>query len=186
MMKAQHRPPSGSGFQRYLKKANLEDLRRDLAELYEVFPNVRAFFSARSSPGGEAEALTQAKAAIEREFYPSRGFGRARSAVVRSAITEFSRVARIPNSVIDLLLHHAELGVSFTNDFGDIGEAFYSSVETSFRRAIRLLSTPPLRDQVHERCEAIVRDSKGIGWGFHDGLSDTYFSAYPNAPRPGA
>jgi Family of unknown function (DUF6155) len=166
-------------FRFYLKSASLETLRRDLAGLYEALPEVRQYFAARRGGTGEAAAVKRAKEALTREFYPGRGFGKARPSVARAAIAAFSRLSLSPEVTIDVLLHHVELSVRFTNDFGDIGEAFYSSAQTSFRAAAALLKGSSLHTRFHERFRSVVRHTEDIGWGFHDDLTDTYCAAFP-------
>jgi hypothetical protein len=81
-------------------------------------------------------------------------------------------------ALADLLLHHVEVGVEFTKDFGDIDEPFYLSVERSFERALALLTTSELRERFKARCEGVVSASDGIGWGFHDTLAGMYYQLY--------
>ena len=167
-------------FSKLLRQGSPEDLRATLRELHHALPEVRAFFAARAGPAASSAALAVAKDVLTREFYPSRGFGKARASVVRKAITAFCRATPASAARADLLLHHVELGVAFTNDFGDIGETFYSSVETSFRQAVALLTTPALRKVFHKRCRAVVANSDGIGWGFHDELEHIFLSGFPD------
>lgn len=171
--------PQYAFFAEFLRGATPAELRATLREIHDSFPEVRAFFAARSGPAGISDALASAKASITDEFYPSRGFGKARASVVRRVLTSFARITRDPAMRADLLLHHVELGVRFTNDFGDIDEAFYSSIETSFRQAAALLNTPALQKGFYKRCHAAVRDSDGIGWGFHDELESIFHSCFP-------
>jgi hypothetical protein len=79
-----------------------------------------------------------------------------------------------PDSLADLMLFYVEMGVQFTNTYGDINEPFYSSMETMYQRAAQLISANELRDRFEGRCLKIVTDTRNIGWGFHDELSDIY------------
>jgi hypothetical protein len=173
-------------FRSYLKIASLETLRRDLVGLYEALPEVRQYFAAHRGGTGEAAAVKRAKEALTREFYPGRGFGKARPSVARATIAAFSRLSLSPEATIDILLHHVELSVRFTNDFGDIGEGFYSSAETSFRAASALLKGSSLHARFDQRFRSVVRRTQGIGWGFHDDLADTYCSTFPAGRGPRA
>ena len=175
--------PRRTSFATFLRDATPADLRAALREVHDSFPEVKAFFAARSGPTGTSDALASARAAITDEFYPSRGYGKARASVVRRVLASFARITRDPTMRADLLLHHVELGVRFTNDFGDIDEAFYSSIETSFRQATTLLTTPALQKAFYKRCHAAVRDSDGIGWGFHDELENIFSSCFPEEPK---
>lgn len=71
-----------------------------------------------------------------------------------------------------------EQGVKFTNAYGDIDEAFYISIENTYEDALKLIAKNNLHDKFKERCENIISDTQGIGWGFHDTLSDYYEEHY--------
>lgn len=49
-------------------------------------------------------------------------------------------------------------------------------------RAVRsVLELPePEREALRRRLGAIVESSSGIGWGYHDGLCDEYYEAFPD------
>lgn len=71
-----------------------------------------------------------------------------------------------------------ELGVEFTNTYGDISESFYSSVENMYRSVIDSVSKhkgPEIFNLLSKRLKAVVDDTSGIGWGFHDNLGDMYY-----------
>ncbi len=65
------------------------------------------------------------------------------------------------------------------DDFGDIVESFYSSLEKTYVQALTLMKKEDLLDKFAERASKNVKDTKDIGWGFHDYLEETYFDHYP-------
>src|SRR3990172_91626 len=61
---------------------------------------------------------------------------------------------------IELLLTYVESGTRFTNDYGDINESFYSSLESALGEMADLLKTPEgvrLYPQFQKRIEALAR-----------------------------
>jgi hypothetical protein len=68
--------------------------------------------------------------------------------------------------------------VKFTNDFGDINESFYISLEKTYVQALTLMKKEDLLDKFADRTCKIIKDTDGIGWGFHDYLADVYFDFY--------
>ena len=72
-----------------------------------------------------------------------------------------------------------ETGVRFTNEYGDIDEAFYTSLENTYAKALTLMQQEKLLVQFAARTAQIVRDTRGIGWGFHDYLTETREEFYP-------
>ncbi len=72
------------------------------------------------------------------------------------------------------MLYYVEMGVAFTNEYGDIHEKFYSSMESMYEKALRVISEKQLEETFQNRCKQIVHETSDIGWGFHDTLSDIY------------
>ena len=69
---------------------------------------------------------------------------------------------------------YVENGVEFTNEYGDSDERFYDSVELALDEFAKLLRADArnLYPQFWERLADIEDKTKGIGWGFHDCISD--------------
>lgn len=124
------------------------------------------------------------KAVIGKEFNPPHGLPKARLSVAQKAVSDFKKISNSPVDLADLMLAYVEAGVGFTMEFGDIDEPFYISMETMFEKAAVHITKYKLHDQFEDRCRQIVRDTSGIGWGFHDTLSETYddyFRVTPSA-----
>ena len=79
----------------------------------------------------------------------------------------------------DLLLVYVETGVRFTNTYGDIDEAFYTSLENTYAKALALMRQEKLLVRFAARTAQLVRDTSGIGWGFHDYLAETREAFFP-------
>jgi Family of unknown function (DUF6155) len=122
--------------------------------------------------------IAKYKKAIENQFFPARGFGKATLSVAKKAITDYKQVCKSEVGMADIMLFYVEQGVKFTNAYGDIDEAFYNSMESMYEKAIQHISKYNLKDRFEKRCQIIVKDTSGIGWGFHDALSDLYQEAF--------
>jgi hypothetical protein len=63
-----------------------------------------------------------------------------------------------------------EKGTRFTQEYGDIDERFYSSVESALDELAALLrgAARELYPQFSGRLARVEQMSDGIGWGFHD------------------
>lgn len=118
------------------------------------------------------------KGIIENEFYPKRGIPKMRLSVARGAIVDAKKLGIPARSMADLMLYYVETGVQFTNDYGDINEPFYNSIESMFKNTLGLMKAENILPDFEERAHKIVYDSKNIGWGFHDTLSDYFFMFY--------
>ena len=72
------------------------------------------------------------------------------------------------------MLYYVECGVQFTNDYGDIGGAFYDSIGAMFDDVCKYINKESIESLFKDRCETIVNNTKHIGWNFHDSLKASY------------
>ena len=159
---------------RYLKPRSREELVADIVDLFTRFDSVRDYYHTRLAPEDDAVVIEKYKAVIKNEFLPTRGVGQARLSVARKAVTEYRKVSRNKASLVDLMLYYVEIGVEFTNTYGDIDEAFYEGMGNMYKWAVELILNNELEELYERRCRRIVENTTGIGWGFHDWLRDIY------------
>ncbi len=146
----------------------------DIAHLFSNLDAVRDYYSISLGAGHDEGLLARYKSVIQQEFFPARGYGQARLSVARRAIADYKRLSTSIEGLVDLMLFYVEMGVKFTNAYGDIDESFYESMESMYGQAAKLVVEHGLQDQFVPRCQAIVADTTNIGWGFHDNLSLIY------------
>jgi hypothetical protein len=166
---------------RYLKDRSREELVLEITGLFRGFPHVREYYAAKIGPDGLRRSLARAKKVIENEFFPERGFGKARFTVAKKAIAEFTRLSASPESIADLMLFTVETGIEFTRTYGDIDESFYRGLESMYERALRLISQKDLMRDFSDRCKAIIDEGVQVGWGFNETMQETY-SGYFGGP----
>lgn len=162
-------------FKKHLSTMTFEEIIVDITALYKDVPAVKEYYLAKLCPTAEADLLQKYKEIIKDEFFPRRGFGKARASVIRKAIGDFKKVAKLPNSVVELLFFHVSIGVDFTKTYGDIDEAFYNSLVSSFEQAMKYSVKYDIYDEVKEDAEALHEKCQGFGWGFSDNISDVYY-----------
>lgn len=159
-----------------LNKHSKETVIKHIAELYKKYKPVKEYFDFYVNPD-EEEILQKYKAQVREGFYPNRGFG-FKLSISRKAINDFKKLGASKESLADLLLYYVECGVEFTNEFGDIDENFYSSVENTYVKALETMDENGLLDKFKIRAMDIVKDTQNIGWGFHDYLGHVYHEHY--------
>ena len=159
-----------------LGKLDKTTLIKHISELYKKYKPVKEYFDFYVNPD-EKKILEQYKEKVTEGFFPKRGF-QLKLSISRKAINEFKKLGTSDESMADLLLHFVENGVEFTNDYGDIDESFYSSIENTYSNALDLIDKNGLLDKFENRAYKIVTDTEGIGWGFHDFLGDLYYQYY--------
>ncbi len=162
----------------YLAGKSKDDLVEEVITLSKKMPSVQEYYSIQL--GKSEDVLNKFKKTIRQEFFPSKGIGNAKAGVVRKIISDFKKISTSDRDLIDLLVFHVEQGVEFTNEYGDIDENFYSSIESSFKSAMELIKKERLYQDFQTRCLEIVDETDGIGWGFHDCLADLYYSTFEN------
>jgi hypothetical protein len=159
-----------------LKKQDKETLIKHVSELYKKYKPVKEYFDFYINPN-ENELLEKYKEKVREGFFPKRGWN-LKLSLARKAINEFKKLGPSQENLADLLLYYAECGVEFTNDYGDIDENFYISIEKAYVSALELMEKESVLEKFKDRSEKIVNDTSGIGWGFHDYLGDVFYGFY--------
>jgi hypothetical protein len=165
------------GLKKHLNTLTKEELIKHIQELDKKYPSVQEYHQLYLSNDVEA-VIEKYKQQIENEFYPMRGLPKMRLSVARKAITETKKLGIPAESLASLMLYYVEIGVQFTNDYGDIDEKFYSSMESMFAKALELMYKEEILDMFKDRALKIFENSSDTGWGFHDTLGDFYYQYY--------
>jgi len=144
-------------------------------DLYDAAAGNRVFIQARcQAEHGGGEVLEACRSKIVEQFFPKRGFGKLKLGEARKAIRDYKKATGNVPGTAELLMTYVESGVKFTNEYGDIDERFYSSVESALDELASLLrrEARELYPQFRERLTKVEQTSNGIGWGFHDFIAD--------------
>jgi hypothetical protein len=174
--------PTWSQVKKQLANLEAKDLLDIIGQLYKLNQDNKVFLTSQFGQGDAEQLAEPYRQAIKREFNPDRGFPRIQLGAARKALNSFKKSSADPVAVVDLMIFYVEQGVICTNNYGDIDENFYSSLEAVYADAVaslRRLGNPELIEQFRPRLRRIVRDTSGIGWGFHDELSHIYYTEYP-------
>jgi len=162
----------------YLSKLSKEKLIEHIVEIYSKNKPVKEYFENLLNPDPLGN-LQLYKSKVYEAFFPKRGYT-LKLANARKAITDFKKLNPQPEHLADIMLYYTEIGVQFTNEFGDIDEQFYTSMENQFDNSLKFMRKNNLLAQFKERCQEILRDTKHIGWGFYDTLGDIYHEYFKN------
>ncbi len=161
----------------HLKAYDQADLMELVCEISKTCSQAKDFLTMKFLGTIETQNIIEAhKEKIRHEFFPKRGHGRLDLREAKKAISEFKKISTDKKLILDLMLFYVENGVEFTKAYGDISETFYSSMESMFGQAIKLLNsekTDELLQFFLERIHAIIQNAIE-GWGFQDSLKDLY------------
>jgi hypothetical protein len=156
---------------RNLKELTKEDLIKDIVDLFKKSEFAKDYYISKySTDNNSLPLLNKYKEIIQNEFLPERGDGKGRLSVAKKAITEFKKISQDKTLIAELMIYYVEVGVDYTNTFGDINESFYTSMEGMYEKAIKFIVDNKLVHLFKDRCIKIVHETDGIGWGFHDEL----------------
>lgn len=159
-----------------LTKLDKKSLIKLFGELYKKNKSVQEYLDHFANPYEEA-LFEKYKEKVIEAFYPKRGFDYSLKKG-KTAISEFKKLSPTSDLMVDLMLVYVETGVRFTNDYGDINESFYSSIESVFSAALKLANKERLLGVFEVRARQIMNDTENIGWGFHDMLCQYFYQFY--------
>lgn len=163
---------------KHLQGLSHAELIQMLTECFKMSKETEHFLTVKVLGEEAIQSLLEVyRKKITDEFFPARGFGKLRLAEAKKAIREFEKITQSKRYTLELKMHYVEMGVQFTNTYGDIDERFYDSVEKMYQSVIEMINeeqTSQLFNEYEERLIAVVRNTEGIGWGFHDQLAYLY------------
>ena len=146
-----------------------------IKDLHDASPANRNFLRARfDAEDAGGEALENYRRKIVEQFFPRYGFGKLKLAEARKAIRDYRKATGNIAGTVDLLLTYVENGTEFTQQFGDINEAYYNSLESALNELTELLRGPGREcyPQCRHRLGRIVQLANHIGWGYGDYVRD--------------
>jgi len=150
-------------------------------DLYETSVDNRDFLHARfQAEEDSGPALEKYRRRIVDEFFTRRGLmGKLRLSEARKAIRDYRKATGNLAGKIELMLTYVENGTEFTQQFGDIDEAFYGSLESVCNAvcndmvALLLKEGTELHPRFRERIQHLDDHADRIGWGYGDNLRET-------------
>ncbi len=174
--------PSLIELKKQLRKKTQYELVEEIAHLYKKFSQVKEYYQA-SFFHDDSAVLQKYKKIIRKEFVPSgrNPFPELRLSVARKAVSDYKKVSASTAGIADIMITYVEAGVECTNDLGDIDEPFYNSMESMYESALEYVRKENLFEKFDSRLQQIVKDTAGMGWGFHDALADSYYEHFGEA-----
>jgi hypothetical protein len=153
-----------------------------LGELYKLNRENKQFLDTRFS--SSKEVLKEYIEAIQDALDPP--LGRDMEVDFKSARKVISnyRKARKDDTkgIVELMLRFVESANDCTLRYGDMWEQFYINIETMYEKVIvevkkmegKGINIEHLQERLHE----VMTSTSCIGWGYHDTLTELYFTAF--------
>ena len=165
-----------------LNNADHNDLLKLIGDLYALRKENQDFLHARFLR--DASALAPYKETIKHYISPAEPWKTpVKISIARKAISDYRKAVGDPEGLAELMLFYVECGVNFTLEFGDIDEAFYTSVIRVFSDGMKMLNRceEDVVSRLLPRFEGAIHSTADMGWGFHDSLRDTFEAYFPDA-----
>ena len=183
-MQKQQREPTWKDIKSILARNNQNELLKLIQQIYGMDKDIKRFIHTKCGLG---DTLSSFKKQIESHVYPDpcEPHEEFSLSTARKAISEYRKATDDPLGTLDLMIYYVECGTQCTLDYGDMWEEFYDSPESMFSKAVNTLKEMDKKsiEALLPRLEELVRITKGMGWGYHDGLVDTLYSEFPDANR---
>ncbi|APB35264.1 hypothetical protein GlitD10_2919 [Gloeomargarita lithophora Alchichica-D10] len=107
--------PKLTALKQYLNQLSKEELISDISEFFQKFDMVKDYYQIKLYSEEIDQVREKYKKIIENEFFPGRGFGKARISVAKKAVNDYQKIAEAPIGVADIMLFYVEQGVKFTD-----------------------------------------------------------------------
>ena len=147
-----------------------------LLDLYKKNKPVQEYLNNYIKPD-ENGLFEKYRAKVYEAFYPKRGFGY-NLKQGKQAISDFKKLGASAELLADLMLFYVETGVKFTAEYGDMNEAFYNSMDSTYANALKIINKEGLTDKFKLRAFQVLEVTRNMGWGFHDSLSAIFYQFY--------
>jgi len=166
-----------------LGAASKEELVKLIGELESLSKANASFLEARFLPS--PDSIKRDKELIQKYVSPSEPWKKSQQVNLKEArkiISNYKKASNDTLGVIELMVHYVECGTGFSREFGDIGESYYSSMESMFDSALELMKKHSNNevDNFIYRMKSIIQEARHSGYGYSDALSDMLKDAYPH------
>ena len=152
-----------------LKKLGKEELYALLLELSSLRKENADLLKLKLQSGAD-EAITYYKQKIKEALWQEKTNLRE----ARKALVDFKKISKNQEHLLELMIFYLENGEKIDHEYGDMYEAFYSSMETMFEQIIKMLNNnSDLIPKFKGRLDSII-DNSCDGWGHKDALLEIY------------
>ena len=147
-----------------------------IKSLFDQSPDNRLFLTSKLAPETIGAAVLEPyKKRIVVQFFPSRGFGKLNLKEARQAIRDYRKATSDTAGTLELMMTYVENGTAFTNEYGDIDDAFYNSLMSVLEEIAEILKSPygrHLYPEFSDRLSDLYSKAADIGWGYGDNVRE--------------
>jgi hypothetical protein len=129
----------------YFNHLDEDELRDELARLYNRFPVLRAYYDMELADDSKP-LIDKVKLRLRKTFFPTRGRGKRGRSLSRKLIKEFSLIAVHPKDVVEMHFYRAELMAEYIDARRIDSDAFHTSTVKAYADACALAEREVLLD----------------------------------------
>jgi len=160
-----------------LEKQEPEELLRLLNEISKRFPVAKMYLTMEFGFDGIV-IIEKYKKLIEKEYFPSRGHGKARSSKVTKILKEFNQIAAFREDVLDMQLYQIERAVVYYQAYRHEYEPFINNLIKNWSAFLSAASKEGFLFQYQERIEKMFTDRFKKFW-LQKEMEDRYLNPIP-------
>ena len=152
-------------FRKHLDQLGEDDLRIELAALYDKLVEVRQYYQMELGSKKERDRrYAQAKKDITAK-YKTKSFRkprRPRIQKVKKILSELEKLSVFSHELIDIYLYDVETALEFTRTYDYFTQVLYNNISLSFEKACRLIALNSMEEEYYERCKKILDLSRYV------------------------
>ena len=158
-----------------IKDLQNEELRDIIIELSKLSKPNRQFielYLLGSDTADPEPVAEEAKKKIYSHLY-GRSLPKLDLRGARKVVTDYGKVLKeYPRWAAELKLYYVEVGTGITDEFGDMYEGFYASMESMFGSFCRDVQKNPIwYSHFETRIKYLLTKTSYMGWGYGDEIS---------------
>lgn len=138
-----------------LEKQDPEELLRLIREMARRFPIANMYLSMEFGIDSEA-ILLKYKKQLDKEYFPGRGYGKARSSKASRILKEFDKLAAFPQDIAELRLYQIELAAQFHKAHDYFQETFIQNLYANWHHFTSLLHKHGLVEDFQNRVDILL------------------------------
>ena len=140
-----------------LEKQDAEELLRLVKEMAARFPVAKMYLQMEF--GLESETtIARYKKLLLKEYFPSRGHGKARSSRVNRTLKEFSQIAAFQEDIVEMRFYQVEQAVAFYKAYLHDYDPFISNLLKNWQLVVNMLHREGLVATYEPRVYAMLDD----------------------------
>ena len=151
-----------SAFLKHVHLLNEEELREELISLFSKLDDVKKFYALELGTDEDRKRIyAQAKKIISAK-YSTKSFKkprRPRIQKVNAILNNLKKEAVFPFELIDIYLFNVETAIHFMRSYHFDSTPIRNSIESSFRKALELMSSERMEEKYHQRSIKILNTS---------------------------